>query len=111
MYIYPEDTNDKRRWIGGLIRCPKGSRENLHNHSVPPPSGIAQCIKEKISKAVQLNPTLKPSDIACGKGVGFVPSAMDGASSHLGKFPERFRRLRKLREWQKSTGFLLILNQ
>ena len=49
------------------MKCPKGSMENVHNHSVPPPSAIAQCINEKIYKAVQLlNPMLKPADIACG---------------------------------------------
>ena len=85
VYIYPEDSNDNCRRIGGLIRCPKESVENLHNHPMPPPSAIAQCIKKKISTAVQLNPTLKPSDIACGKGVGLVPSAVDSASSHLGR--------------------------
>ena len=85
VYIYPEESSDKRRWIGGLLRCPKGNVQNLHNHSLPPPSTIAQCIKEKISRAIQLNPTLKPSDIACGRGVGFVPSAVDSACSHLGK--------------------------
>lgn len=49
------------------------------------PITIVQCGKEKILKTVEVNPTLKPSDIACGIGVGFVPSAMDGASSHVGK--------------------------
>ena len=85
VYIYPEDGNDNCQWIGGLIRCPKESVENRHNHPMPPPSAIAQCIREKNSTAVQLNPTLKLSDIACGKGVGFVPSAVDSASSHLGR--------------------------
>ena len=45
-----------------------------------PPSAIyCTMYKEK------LNPTLKPSDIACGKRVGFVPSAVNSASSHLGR--------------------------
>ena len=85
MHIYPEESSDKWQWIGGLIRCPKGNVQNLHNHSLPPPSTIAQCIKEEISKPVQLNPTLKPSDIACGKGVRFLSSAVDSACSHLGQ--------------------------
>ena len=40
------DNNDKRRWIGGLIRCPKESTDSLHNHSVHAPIAIAQWIKE-----------------------------------------------------------------
>lgn len=95
VYIYGEDSQDKRKWIGGLIRCPKGSSQNLHNHCVPPPAAIAQCIKEKISKAVLLNPTLKPSDIACGRGVGFVPSAVDGASSHSGKVSREVKKAKE----------------
>ena len=98
VYIYPEESSDKRQWIGGLIRCPKASVQNLHNHAVPPPSTIAQCIKEKISQAIQLNPTLKPSDIACGKGVGFIPSAVDSACSHLGKVS------REVQKTKEATG-------
>ena len=30
--------------------------------------------------AVLANPALTPSDISCGKGLGFIPSAVDGAS-------------------------------
>ena len=107
VYIYPEDSNDNRRWIGGLIRCPKESVENLHNHRMPPLSAIAQCIKEKNSTAVQLNPTLKSSDIACGKGVGFVPTAVDSASSHLGRVSREVMKAKQAlsitdRKWNPS---------
>ena len=107
VYVHPVDNNDKRRWIGGLIRCPKESTDNLHNHSVHAPTAIAQCIKEKISKAVFLNPTLKPSDIACGKGVGFVPSAVDVPSSHLGKVTREVKKAKEMagmtsKDWSPS---------
>ena len=46
---------------------------------------IAQCVREKISKAVQTNPALSPTDISCEKRLGFIPSTVDGASSHSGK--------------------------
>ena len=44
-----------------------------------------QCVKEKINKAIESNPTLTASDISLGKGLGFVPCAVDVASSHLGR--------------------------
>ena len=34
---------------------------------------------------VLTNPALTLTDISCGKGLGFIPSAVDGASSHSGK--------------------------
>ena len=35
--------------------------------------------------AITNNPALTPTDIAHGKGLGFIPSAVDGACSHSGK--------------------------
>ena len=32
VYVHPKDPNDKRRWIGGLVRCQKDPSDNLHNH-------------------------------------------------------------------------------
>ncbi len=83
VYIYPENGQDKRRWIGGVVRCQKEFSKNLHNHLPHAAIKIAQCVKEKIQTAVVSNPALTPSDIASGKGLGFVPSAVDVASSHL----------------------------
>ena len=82
VYIHPKDVMDTRRWFGGLVRCQKSSTDNLHNHKLHAANRIAQCIKERIGAAVSTNPALTPSDIACGKGIGFIPSAVDGASSH-----------------------------
>ena len=44
-----------------------------------------------------MNPTLTPSEVASGKGMGFIPSAVDSASSHLGRI---------LREINKGKGTL-----
>ncbi len=63
---------------------------------------IAQCVKEKIHSAVAANPTLTPTDIASGKGVGFVPSAVDVASSHLGKVA------REVKKAKESRGLVLV---
>ena len=38
-----------------------------------------------ISNAVEMNPTLKPSEIVKGKGVVAVPGAIDKGSTHIGK--------------------------
>ena len=48
----------------------------MHNHK------IAQCRKKY---AITSNPTLTPLDVTCGKGLGFIPSAVDAACSHPGK--------------------------
>lgn len=41
-------------------------------------------MRESIAEATMVNPTIKPSDIAKGKGIPFVPSAIDQASAHIG---------------------------
>ena len=85
VYVYPADRQDKRRWIGGIVRHQKDLSKNLHNHVPPSETKIAQCVEEKINIAIPSNPTLTASDISLGKGLGFVPCAVDVASSHLGR--------------------------
>ena len=85
VYTYPKESADGRRWFGGIVRCQKSPSENLHNHKIHAASKISQSVKEKICNAISSNPALTPSDIACGKGLGFIPSAVDVASSHTGK--------------------------
>ena len=46
---------------------------------------MSQCVKDKISNAIFVNPSLTPSEIMCGKGLDFIPSAIDSASCHTGK--------------------------
>ena len=75
VYMYPKSSADSRRWFGGIVRCQKAPAGNLHNHEIHAPSRIAQCIKEKITDAISANPALTPSEIACGKGLGFISSA------------------------------------
>ena len=68
---------------GGLLHCQKDPSDNLHNHLLHGATKISQCIKSKIDSAVTADPSLTPSDIASGKGLGFFP--VDGASCHSGK--------------------------
>ena len=85
-YLYPPNCEtDKRRWIAGLVHNQNEPTDNLHNHTVHGSSKISAHVSKTISHAVKANPSLRPSDILTGKGVGFIPPAVDGASSHLGK--------------------------
>lgn len=108
VYLYPQDSLDRRRWFGGLVRCQKESTKNLHNHKVHSASKIAQCIKEKINDAVSNNPALTCTDISCGKGLGFIPSAVDSACSHSGKVSYEVNKTKtkkgiKERDWCPMT--------
>ena len=84
-YLYPENSNDNRRWIIAIIRNQKEPMINLHNHAIHGPTKIAKCIQENISRAISLNSTLTPIDISQGKGLEFVPGVVDKASTHLGR--------------------------
>ena len=46
---------------------------------------ICSKVKESIAEATMVNPTIKPSDVAKGTGIPFVPSAIDQASAHIGR--------------------------
>lgn len=84
--IYPQDfQTDQRRWIGGIVQNQKCDANNLHNHELHGTFKICNLVREKISNAVQSNVSLTPTDISQGKGIGFVPSAIDTASAHLGR--------------------------
>ena len=52
-------------------------------------------VKESIAEATLINPTIKPSDIAKGKGIPFVPSAIDQASAHIGRISREVQRAKK----------------
>ena len=97
VYIHPKDSSDGRRWFGGIVRSQKAPTENLHNHKVHGSTKIAQCVKEKINDAIIANPALTPSEIACGKGIGFIPSAVDQASSHTGKVSQEIKRTKRVK--------------
>lgn len=49
-------------------------------------------MKENIGEAISANPALTPTDIAPGKGLGFIPSAVDSASSHTGKVSQEIKK-------------------
>ena len=51
---------------------------------------MSQCVKDKISNAMCVNPSLTPSEITCGKGLDFIPSTIDSATCHTGKATQGF---------------------
>ena len=53
---------------------------------------ICKLVQDKISDAIQSNPNLTPTDISLGAGIGFIPSAIDSASSHHGKVAREISR-------------------
>ena len=72
-YIYPDDSNDHRRWILAFVRQPKGSKESLHNHDVHASSHLLAKTQEDIKNAAIANVSLKPSEVCRGKRIGVYP--------------------------------------
>lgn len=100
---------DHKRWIGGIICTQKESLKNLHSHAIHNSNKISQSVKDQISSAVESNPSLTPSDISLGKGIGFTPSAVDASSSHLGKVARVISKAKKssacnARDWSPTTS-------
>ena len=93
-YIHPKSPSDNRRWVGGIVHCQKNPSENLHNHPLHGSNKVSQCVKGRISDAISANTTLTTSDIVQGKGSGFLPSAADDASCHMGKVSQEIRKIR-----------------
>ena len=82
-YIYPDNSNDRRRWILAFVRQPKGPKESLHNHDVHSSSHLLAKTQEDISEAAVANISLKPSEVCRGKGLGYIPAAVDRASASI----------------------------
>ena len=68
-YVWPINPDDKRRWIGGLVRSASMQPQNLHNHPINPPSKIPVKVEADVKKAICANPHLKTSDIVIGTTV------------------------------------------
>lgn len=65
-----------------FIRGKQSCSETLHNHRVHGSSKVCSKVRQMISNAVELIPTLKPSEIVKGKGVIAIPEAIDKGSIH-----------------------------
>jgi len=82
-YIYPEDSDDHRRWILGFVRQPKDLKDSLHNHNVHASSHSLTKNREDIQSAAVANFNLKPSEMFRGKGLGYIPAAVDTAFANM----------------------------
>ena len=109
VYIYPQNFKKyNRRWIGGIVRNQKDMTKNLHNHKLHRAFKICNLVKDKISNAVQSNLSLTPTDISQGSGIGFIPSAVDTASSHLGRVAREIAKTKRAlgvntRDWSPCS--------
>ena len=97
-YLYPTNyQDDHRRWILGIIQHQKGPTSNIHDHPIHAAAKMCSKVKEYIiEQATLINPSIKPSDIAKGKGIPFVPSAVDQASAHIGRISHEVQKAKKL---------------
>jgi len=99
-YVFPVNVeSDHRRWVFGFVRQQKSVACNLHNHPIPGPSKMACMVKATIQQSACVNPQLKPSHIAQGKGISFIPGIVDKASTHIGRISREVKKGR-----QKGTG-------
>ena len=82
--------------------------KNLHNHKLHGAFKICNLVKDKISSAVHTNLSLTPTDISQGSGIGFIPSAVDTASSHLGRIAREVAKTKRAlgtnaRDWSPCS--------
>ena len=86
VYIFPAKFNveDKRRWIGGVIRTDVVSpSKNLHNHPVELSLShkLSSMVTSAIQRSIDENPYLTTRQIACGQGIGYRPGSADMAGT------------------------------
>jgi len=79
------------RWIAGIVVNNTTATKNLHNHKIPSPSVVSTLVKHSIISAVSASPRLTTDDISAGRGLQFVPGAVDTAATSK----EELRAIRK----------------
>ena len=60
-------------------------QKNLHNHNIPGPSVVSTFVKHSIVLVVSASPRLTTDDLAAGRGLQFVPGAVDTAAASKDK--------------------------
>ena len=92
-YIFPKDTNhDNRRWVMGYVRQQKVPTKNLHNHSIPRGTKMCSFLMKVIQQSASINPQLKAKQVSQGKGLPFIPGAVDSASTHTGQVAQQVKK-------------------
>ena len=96
-YIFPKDTDhDNRRWIMGYVRQQKVPTKNLHNHAIPRGTKMCSFVKKAIQQSASINLQLKAKQISQGKGLPFIPGAVDSASTHIGRVAQQVKKGRQM---------------
>ena len=72
VYVWPDDHDDKRRWLSGLSRTGDLHASNLHNHPLHGASKIPSKVIHDIREKVAADPTIKTHDIITGKCIWYV---------------------------------------
>ena len=57
----------------------------MHNHKIHSPSAVSTFVKESIILAVIASPRLTADDLAAGRGLQFIPGAIDNAATNKDK--------------------------
>lgn len=109
VYIRPENSTDNRRWIGGLLRQHQVEpTRNFHSHKVMATHRIPQKVRKDIAAAVEANPSLTASQLACGQGLKYCPAAADLSAAHQGRLSSIKRQVIK-KSGYKSKGPMELL--
>ena len=91
VYICPDNPEDNRRWIGGLMRKHKFTPQtNFHSHNSISSHRIPKKIRVDITSAVMSNPALKTTELACGQGLGYCSVTADLSAAHKGRFVNKY---------------------
>ena len=80
VYIFPQNVEDQRRWIGGLTRSVEVTpMQNLHNHPIGYTLNhkLPAKVISDITKTLEDNPYLTTRQIQCGQGLGYRPGSVD----------------------------------
>ena len=65
VYVHPQDEDDNRRWLSGIIRGKSSIGDcNLHTHKLHASKHIPCRVKEDVTQAAVQNSHLKPRDLA-----------------------------------------------
>ena len=72
VYVWPDDSDDKRRWLSGLSRTGDLHASNLHNHPLHGASKIPSKVIHDICEKVAADPTIKTHDIITGKCIWYA---------------------------------------
>ena len=90
VYVQPTDPEDKRRWLGCLLKEGKGQ----HNHPNPGRKKIGTKLDQMIQQAVTDSPTLTASDSSKGEGIGCNPASVSLPAAKISNLQNAVKKAR-----------------